>query len=456
MIFNDVHKGFVARVAAAAALLAVMIAAEPAHAATNNQNQETVPLTIYNRSGLPGTWYVLVTGQDNSTGQYWYVSDTSGDVSSFPYGTKPSYVSPYKQYGIAFTKKTAITLNVPTLTATRIYVSYGRKMWIQPTKGVPSTPNGWQSTDKNYSTLFDWAEYTWNDVAQPSNFQTSLNGNLTQVDMLGLPMLLEFAGASATKPSVVTRAGFSSPKSRSQIFAAFAAAGAPWSNLVARPGRGIPLRVNSPYNGMKAGVLPKNQLAGYINKVFSTYGSKTMVANTNAIPGPDVTFNGKVSGGNLVFTQEGNSANTVIFAKPTSNQAYSGYGPSNLAPNGTPLQLQGSQIGTMVQAGFMRGTMITEPTISACPGTSAYYVNAPVNMYAKIMHQYAYQHKAYGFGYDDRCNQSSDESVFDPTEMALTIMPIDGTKVKPKHKKKHWNKKHKKRHGKRNHHRRHR
>ena len=53
MIFNDVHKGFVARVAAAAALLAVMIAAEPAHAATNNQNQETVPLTIYNRSGLP-------------------------------------------------------------------------------------------------------------------------------------------------------------------------------------------------------------------------------------------------------------------------------------------------------------------------------------------------------------------------------------------------------------------
>lgn len=452
MIVDYLRGGTATRAAAIAAVVAALTSGGAAHA-DNNKGMETVPLTITNKSGLPGAWYVFVTGSD-ANGTYWYVTDASGDVSAFPGGT-----APYKQYGMAFTKAQSTTLNVPKLSNTRIYVSYDRKMWMQPSAGVPSTPAGWESTDKNYATLFDWAEYTWTDVAQPSNFQTSLNGNLTQVDMLGLPMLLEFAGQNANQKNVVTAAGFSNPKSRPQIFAALAAAGTPWSRLAIIPGRGgLPLRAIAPYHGMAVGVFPKNQLAGYINQVFSNYASKTMVANTNA-DGVNATFNAKVAGNKLTFTQKGASANAFTFAKPTSNQAYSGYPPTYPAGASGTLQAQGAQVGTMVQAAFMRGTMITEPTISDCPGTSAYYVNDPINMYSKIMHLYAYQHKAYGFGYDDVCNQSSDFTVFDPTGIELTIQPVSSPKVKPthKHKKKHWKKKHRNRHGKRHgkrHHRR--
>ena len=47
-------------------------------------------------------------------------------------------------------------------------------MWFNSNQsGVPSTPAGWNAADKNYKTLYDWAEFSWVPVAPPSPFTTS-------------------------------------------------------------------------------------------------------------------------------------------------------------------------------------------------------------------------------------------------------------------------------------------
>lgn len=429
--FKTLARAFA--VAAVACTTTVTMAVAPAGAAAVKPNAgatvhlRTVPLTIVNKSGR-GKMFVFVYGTYNGTS--YYVTHPAGTVSTFPDSTS------YQAYGLGFGNKKTVTIRVPEMMNTRVYVSYGRKMKFTSAGGVPSTPSGWSRSDPtgaknpNFRTLFDWFEYSWGPQPAPVPPQlpanaTYLNGNQTQVDMFGLPMLFTFVGVDANNNPVTLRGGFKSAKARQRIFAAMKKAGAPWKRLVIGGGNKTPLRVISPYNGISMGVFPSDQFDGYIDSVWSKYtgagAAKTIVAKTT---GPSQSFTGAVSGTDLVFTRQG-AGGTVTFAKPTTMQAYQAWAPT-VSPSGdADLQTGAGELMTMVQATLMRTTMLARNTISACPATTAYYTNAPVNMYAKTIHRYAYQRLAYGFGFDDVCNQGSDQQVFQPSRVILTIQPLN-------------------------------
>jgi hypothetical protein len=69
----------------------------------------------------------------------------------------------------------------------------------------------------------------------------------------------------------------------------------------------------------------------------------------------------------------------------------------------------------------MRTVLLVNPNLMACQ-VSQFYVNDPVNRYAKLWHQYAWLNLAYAFGYDDTCSQSSFQSVGDPTAVTIHII----------------------------------
>lgn len=413
--------------AGAAALAAASLASFGPATAANNIGLDTIELKIVNTTGNKGDLYMYVWGQSGDT--WYYVTDTNGDVSAY----SPS--SDYETIGINIGSKKRISVELPQLSAARVYFSLGKAMQVTVgSNNAPSTPSGWtipSSTveNPNYRTIFDWFEYTWADVQQPSNFTTSFNGNLTQVDMVGIPMLLRLNGQNATQQTVFTAAGFSNKKSRAKLMRLMQKAPKPWNKLIVGKNRKVPFRVVSPYNGMDLGggiglgTFPSDFLDSYIDSVWSKYASTHMLATTT---GPSATFHGLVQGGSLVFTNAGNPGNTVTFAKPTSLMAFNGYLGTLSNPGDSNLQAEGAELARYLQAGLMRTTILKNGNISACPKNpnKVYYKNAPVNQYSKRMHRVAHDHKAYGFGWDDVCDQASDFTVFDPNFIKVKLLPL--------------------------------
>lgn len=403
-------------------LILAAIVAVFAHAkveAANNLGLKTVPLTILNNSGTQMDMYVYIWANYNN--KFYYVSNANGDMTQFT-----STNNKFANFGLNAGNGKKYTIQLPQLSAARVTISYGKPMQVMVSSGgAPSTPIGWSSSDPNLHTLFDWFEYTWADVAAgslpnlPAN-STSLNTNATQVDMLGLTMMLRMNGVDPNNNPQVTAAGFNTPGARQNIMNSLAKAPAPWRNLVVRNPSKFPVRIISPYNGMAFGTFPQSQLAPYINKVWSRYMKPGLLATTNAT-GVNATFTGLVKNNQLVFSIPKTTGQTVTFAKPTSQMAYEGYLGTVPAGASATLQAQAAQLATYIQAALLRSTMLTVPNISSCPGVKAYYVNNPVNWYSKIVHQYAYKNLAYGFGWDDNCNQASDYTVFNPKGVQLVI-----------------------------------
>jgi Beta-1,3-glucanase len=399
---------------------------EPLQAAT--PKVRLVPLQIVNNSGFSGDLWVYVFGQSGS--KYYTVKNAAGALKPMK-NSKGKYLP----LGVNMGQGTTVNLKIPQLSATRVYVLLGKPAYIQiPKKGMPTVPIGWTSTDPNFNTIFDWFEYTWANSG-PKPLVTALNTNATQVDMLGLPLLVQLKGVNAGNASTTTLAGFQSTTARPDIVSAINAAGAPWSNLVIPGPSGSPaLRVIAPYHGMtyvpaskKNPVFPANQLQPYIKAVFIDYMRKPMLAPVN-VAGSIGLFTGHVAGGKLVFTRKNEGGGTVAFDMPNSAQVYQGYlgTPSKLTnPNAqASLNAQALVLANFLQAGFLRSTIAVNQHLTSCPSPTTYYKNAPVDIYAKVMHEYAYQNLAYAFGWDDTCNQSSDNTVYNPTQVQITILPL--------------------------------
>ncbi len=405
------------KVAVLAAVVA--ITAQEKVEAANNIGLDTVPLVIVNKSGSTEDMYVYIWA--NYNGKFYYVSNANGDMTQFT-----STNNQFQPFGLNAGTAKRYTVQLPQLSAARVTVSYGKAMQVLVSStGSPSTPVGWSSSDPNLHTLFDWFEYTWADGGNanlPPN-STNLNANATQVDMLGLTMMVQMTGVDALNNPTRTAAGFNKPAARQNIMTALAKAPKPWRNLVVRDASKFPVRIISPYNGMAFGTFPQNQLAPYINKVWSRYLKPGLIATTNA-GGVNTTFTGLVKNNQLVFSVPKVTGQTVTFAKPTSLMAYQAYPGTVPAGASATLQAQAAQLETYIQAALLRTTMLTVPNISSCPGVKAYYVNNPINRYSQIIHQYAYKKQAYGFGYDDNCNQASDYTVFNPTGVRLVINAI--------------------------------
>ena len=63
---------------------------------------------------------------------------------------------------------------------------------------------------------------------------------------------------------------------------------------------------------------------------------------------------------------------------------------------------------------------------TACPVKNA-YTQTPVNLYASTMHANSIRSGAYAFAYDDVCEKSSNIGLANPTQLTITLMPLDVT-----------------------------
>lgn len=397
---------------AAALAAAFLFPAGPAASAEEAEASPTIPLTIVNNSSQKKTLYVYIKGLLN--GEVVYVSDKNGTVESFTATATP------KSFALDLGKARKSELRLPQLSSARVYLSLGKPVVVTVgASGVPSTPNGWTRGSNNFKTLFDWIEYTW---TPNSGSNSTLNANTTQVDMFGFPMQIRISGFKAdfTTPVVMT-SGFRGRKNvRQKVIDALDKAGRPWKKLVVRPKN--PLRVIAPDHGIEAGKFPKNHLQRYINAVYNTYRNKTLTVQVGD-SGTTRTYIGATVGNNLRFHALHAPQTFFLYPKPDSLTVYSGSIAADPQPTDASLLSQSAQIAALLQGAFLRSTIKVQGNLNACKKKS-FYKNQPVNEYAKAIHAYGIGKRAYAFGYDDTCNDSSDISPTNPKSMRIVILPF--------------------------------
>ena len=391
------------------ALLAAAALLAPPALAANNLGLETLPLTIKNNTASGKNVYVSITGMVN--GNWYTVTDAKGNVARSTYSPTP------RAFALNIGKAAKMDMQLPQLVGMRIYVSLDKPLLVNTSPdGVPGAPAGWVPNDPNFNTIFDWAEFTW-----VKDGLSSLGGNLTQVDMVGMAMRIDLAGLDSDLKTPVTKSvGFAvnpNTSMRRDYFSALLKAGAPWSRLVMRDAAGKPIRVIAPYHGMEMGWFPRGQLQSYINQAYIQYATKTLRGTSEG-----VTFTGRAVGRDLVFTDP-KTKGTFRFPRPDSFNAYIGnFVPSPL-PTDPVLERRGRAIGALLQGAYMRTTLLTSDDLNACR-KAQFYKSEPVNIYASALHALAIGGKAYAFGYDDTCEQSSYIGVHAPKSLVLTLGPL--------------------------------
>jgi hypothetical protein len=408
------------RRATAVLVVAVLIAAgvwtaSPAIAvAANNLGLKTIPFRIVNNTGKSTNLFLYVVGLVPSQGnKAYFLSNVNGDLTIVPKADPPGV-----SLGLNLGKGKTIDVQLPQLTAARIYFSFDQGLLVQATAegAPPSSPPGWVPQDPNFNTYFDFAEFTWvDDAAGP--FVSTLGMNATQVDMFAIPFLLALKGKNDAGNVITRRSGFSSKGARDKIFGDLIKAGQPWTNLILkRNPTADPLRVVSPYLGIAPmSKFPANFLDQYINQVWQKYTTATLVGMSEGH-----TYHGMVVAGELVFTDQGGGDPQFKFVKPSTETAFRNELQPIPNPPGPGPGARARAIAALLGAALMRTNLLTSTNLNACV-VAGFYVSAPINQYAEGFHKYALNHLAYSFGYDDTCNQSSFIQIHDPEMMTITL-----------------------------------
>lgn len=371
------------RTAALAALVAFGLAAAPAL----GQADGTFPVTFTNDTD--GKWrdsQVYVTGLGQTSPGQWAYLKTDGTMAPLDHtmADKPGHLTKDgRSYAnMSFTLADASTVRIPPrVEGARLYISVGAPMYI----GISPDDKGWAGPnleskgDPNYDTTFDWYEFTYAYGAIP------FGGNTTQVDQFGLPMTARLQQTST---------GFDETRgiklSRTQVFARYAdAVSKPFRSLIG-PDRILAPRTSAAFSD---GGQYDTFLDPAIDKAWAEWKDGFRLTRLNQ------TFRGKVSNGQLRFTQDGTPGQFSV-AKPSSQDVFRCSG--TLAVGGAPPEE--GVMGAELCAAFNRG--VSRDTDDWYrPRT--YYDGKPDNEYAGFFHAINLERLAYGFAYDDINSQSS-------------------------------------------------
>jgi len=408
----------------------------------NNRGLETIPFQIVNQSGLDAPLYIWIQGMipAEPPTEYVYVNDLKGNVADTPKN------SPSTTFSMALPARDT-TIHLPGLIALRVYLSFGDQLFTNTSaNGNPTSPSGWSKGDPvqggNYGKLWDFFELTW---TRDNATTTSLGANLTQLDFFGLALQLDNYGY---QPDLKTEAHLTSGfegNARGAILKQIESLPEPWSKLVlgavnpAFPG--IPLRIFCPYHAMELGQFPTDQLETYINHVWSYYAGKPLAVT---VSGREYTGRVQSDGSNKGFfvfkPPDSSGLQPVVIRNPNSNTR-AGFvsGSKDVYECQVQLDIVGTpsddarDIARDLDAGFLRSTLaqgvvngVDLDRLPLCDQTAQYYQHQPVNMYASTLHKNAIGQKAYAFGYDDVCDQSSVGITKNPTRLVLTVHPVAG------------------------------
>jgi hypothetical protein len=386
-----------------------------------------LPIEIVNRTSYPDSEiYFVTTGQlqpDNPANKQFYpwyhMTDSKGTLAEIvPGDVKGGYLD----YSLNLATDTAGgKLMLPALDGgARMYFSIKNKLKMTLAaigQGSPynnnTTPNGWSTGGDNYGTIFDW----WEFVNLPTVATTGFNANLTQVDMVGIPMALTAFGADT--PADGNTTGFKAG-ARSKIMATLKQTKG-WEKLVVENG-GKDVVAIAPFHGIENGTFDATYFDSYVDAVWAYYaatGKNILQAEVQA----GIYFQGQVDAtGKFVFTMAG--AKDATFAKPTTFQVLANQ--INALSGG----VHGSEIQGALAPSINRTVLLTQDHLGIITGTKACAASLKdaytpwkgiTNWYAKVVHDNAIDGLAYALGNDDNCGGSSFTVSRKPTKATITL-----------------------------------
>lgn len=281
-------------------------------------------------------------------------------------------------------------IKVPHLRAGRVYISLGSPIYLKIAENNTIVqPNTANPSDPNRHVYFDWLEFTFDDAG--------FHGNTTQVDQFGFPMVMKLIAPNSSKQVGITQ-------SRSALFDKFASTvPAPFQSLVQKP-----YRIISPANGdFGKGRPHEKYFNDYIHNVWHHYKS-----NKLELKMPQGTFIGKVEDNVFIFTKTDSPNAKYKIHYPESWDVFQC---DREFAKGDEIQ---KAIQAQVAAMFNRH-MVKNSAHKCNP--SEFYKKAPANFYAQFWHHHSIDHKAYGFAYDDVCEQSTLIEHPNPEELKVSI-----------------------------------
>lgn len=342
----------------------------------------------------------------------------------------------------AFSGRIYISVGVPKLPFTVQDSGYTAPVFGNGS-GVPGSLN-----------LYDWIEFSYDS-------EGNFNGNTTQVNQFGFPILL--TGTTTDGTTYPTQGALNT--SRPDIMNTIAAANAPFGNtgvMVSVPAGGESaypasvqyLRAISPVTVSGAGSSLNTYFDADIATAYSAWQSTPLVTNDVStgyytgvvfpVNGPQVSPPANYPAGSIAFyagqyTTMQDLAN-ALNASPPPSPAFYLTGSSvnvvtsndiwqcaNSLASGTPAQ---KNVGKMIGAAFNRGvvvnatgSVITGLDDGTCSGlVSSFYASGTTcNLWSQWFHQYNTNGLAYGFPYDDVCDQNPSIPPLNKTLVASFI-----------------------------------
>lgn len=276
-------------------------------------------------------------------------------------------------------------------------------------------------------TLFDWIEFAFDSLG---NF----NGNTTQVDQFGFPLTLN-GTPGGTLQGVLNQ-------SRGTILSTFANQAGSFAGLAvaanaptAYPTGITYLRALAPKD-VTANTAYTGPLAHYFDTTIQqwytnwqttplvTYDLSTgyytgIVPTTGANTGILTFYQGNYS--TLTALQKANLAVafTVGSAASPGIPSLDVWQCANSLATGTPAE---KNVQKMIAAAFNRGVMSYTLNDATCPAAGTYYpTGVASNDWANKFHQYSSNGLAYGFPYDDVCNQNPSIGLAGTQSITITL-----------------------------------
>lgn len=340
--------------------------------------------------------YFVIIGK-NSTGQFCHV-DKDGNLvpCNDSDNDAPGHLTKNEQNWCNYlhTVSELPEIQVPKIDSGRAYISLGSPTYLKIVNNGYGFvgPNPANPSDPNTDVYFDWLEFTIDDAG--------FHGNTTQVDQFGFPMTIELIASDGfSKKLGIT-------ESRSALFSNYmASVPTEFQSLVQEP-----YRIVAPFkSGFARGQNYEKYFDSYISEMWQYYGSNELVFTTH-----EGTFTGKVENNVFTFTKDGDLNTKYTIDYPTSSEVFECAGVfANAKGNATEKVIQ-------AQVSAMLNRHILGSAASRC-NPEEYYKNAPANYYAQFWHLHSIDNKAYGFPFDDVCEQSTLIEHHNPEELKVAI-----------------------------------
>jgi hypothetical protein len=380
------------------------------------------------------------------------VSDNTNAAKTFPNSgqltpadaatiSATNYQNPWADYSIplSLTSPTVIDLssinvsNIPELGvgtnafSGRIYISVGvpkLPFSVLPADSYSSNPYvgpGFDGSAVGALCLYDWFEFSITGPG-PSTPAGILNGNPTQVDQYGLPLIVLATPGTSQQGEMNI--------SRTALMNNINAYPSPYNSDLVRPvtapsayptGVGF-LRALSPDHlaGLNLGSSAfQTYFDAVIAQWYSTWSTQPIVV-TDVATG---SYSGMNRSGSLIFIPGNYTTQAdwdAAYAASTSQIDLGAITTANIWLCNGPLASGSTaqqNIGKQLLAAFNRGVMSNSLNDGDCPAPSSYYPSGvPSNLWAHNFHVWSTNQLAYGFAYDDVCDQNPSFTTSGPLQ----------------------------------------